>query len=71
MSDLTGTGLDKETCEDVKQVASKYGYTVVCDEEDQQRQEADLILPSGEHCEDVSKIASKVGVTVLCDENAK
>lgn len=30
---MNGMGLDKETCENVKKVASKVGYTVVCDEE--------------------------------------
>ena len=47
---MNGMGLDKETCENVKKVASKYGYTVVCDEKEQEREEADLILPASEHC---------------------
>ena len=67
---MNGMGLDKETCENVKTVASKYGYTVVCDEKEQEKEEADLVLPASEHCENVKKIASKVGYTVVCDEEA-
>lgn len=67
---MNGMGLDKETCQNVKKVASKYGYTVVCDEKEQELEDADLVLPASEQCESVKKVASKVGYTVVCDEEA-
>ena len=50
---MNGMGLDKETCQNVKKVASKYGYTVVCDEKEQELEDADLVLPASEQCESV------------------
>ena len=67
---MDGRALGKETCENVKEVASKFGYTIVCDEEDEKKQEADLVLPAGEPCENAKKVASKIGYTVVCDEEA-
>ena len=46
------------------------GYTVVCDEKEQELEDADLVLPASEQCESVKKVASKVGYTVVCDEEA-
>ena len=67
---MNGMGLDKETCENVKKTASKFGYTVVCDEKEQEREEADLFLPADEYCDNIKKVASKVGYQVVCDEEA-
>lgn len=57
----------EEQCNQVKKVVSKYGVTVVCDEEEEKRN-ADIILPASEQCENMKTVASKVGVTVVCDE---
>lgn len=70
---MDGRALGKETCENVKEVASKYGVQVVCDEKDQKEAEkaaADVVLPAGEGCDNAKEVASKVGVVVVCDEEA-
>ncbi len=66
---MDGKVLGRELCENVKTVASKYGYTVVCDETDE-RKNADVVLPAGEGCESAKKVVSKFGYTVVCDEKA-
>ena len=48
---------------------SKYGVTLVCDEEET-KEVADVVLPAGEQCENMKEVVSKVGVTVVCDEEA-
>lgn len=67
---MDGRGLGKETCENVKKVASKYGFALICDDEENEKQDADLVLPAGEPCENAKKVASKIGYTVVCDEEA-
>ena len=67
---MDGRVLGKEGCENVKEVASKFGMTVVCDEKEEERLNADVIMPAGEQCENVKEVASKVGVVVVCDEEA-
>ena len=67
---MDGRALGKEGCENVKEVASKFGMTVVCDEKEEERLHADVILPASEQCENMKTVASKVGVTVFCDEEA-
>lgn len=71
MAQIIGAEVNKDDCENVKRVVSKYGYQIVCDEEEEKKQEADIILPSGEECDSIVKVASKVGVSVVCDENAE
>ena len=66
---MDGRALGKEDCENAKEVVSKYGVTLVCDEEET-KETADVILPAGEQCENMKTVASKVGVTVVCDEEA-
>ena len=64
--------LGEEQCGNIKTIASKYGVTVVCNEEDERNKErefASVILPASEQCEKMKTVASKVGMTVLCDEN--
>ena len=60
--------LGEEQCNQVKKVVSKYGVTVVCDEKEEEKRNADIILPASEQCENMKTVASKVGVTVVCDE---
>lgn len=70
---MDGRMLGDETCQNVKEVASKFGMQVVCDEKDEKEAEkaaADVVLPGGEMCENAKEVASKVGVVVVCDEEA-
>lgn len=70
---MDGRGLGEETCKNMKEVASKYGVQIVCDENDEQelaKAEADVVMPAGEECENTKLVASKVGVVVVCDEEA-
>jgi bifunctional pyridoxal-dependent enzyme with beta-cystathionase and maltose regulon repressor activities len=67
---IDGKFLGEEQCENVKEVVSKFGVTVVCDEKEEERLHADVILPASEQCENMKTVASKVGVTVVCDEEA-
>lgn len=62
--------LDEEQCENVKKVVSKYGISVVCDEKEEEKRNADIVLPASEQCENMKTIASKVGMSVVCDEEA-
>ena len=59
-----------EQCESMKEIGSKFGVTVVCDEKEEEKVNADVILPASEICENVKEVASKHGVTVVCDEEA-
>ncbi len=59
-----------EQCVSVKEVASKFGVTVVCDEKEEEKLRADVILPASEQCDNMKEVASKVGVVVVCDEEA-
>lgn len=60
--------LGDEQCKNVKNIASKYGVTVVCDEKEEEKRNADIILPASKQCENMKTIASKIGVTIVCDE---
>lgn len=60
--------LGEEQCGKVKEIVSKYGVKVVCDEKDEELLNADVVMPASPHCEDMKKVASKHGVTVVCDE---
>lgn len=64
---VNGLELDmtEENCNNMKEAVSKYGVTVVCEEEEQK---ADIVMPAGEQCEDVKALASKYGTVVLCQE---
>lgn len=66
---LDGTEFDKEVCENMKAAASKYGMTVVCNEEDEKGL-ADITLPADENCEHMREVALKSGKVIVCDENA-
>lgn len=69
-TDLGDNTFSEEECKKVQKVTSKYGVQVVCNEEDEAKEEADLVLPAGEGCENVKKVASKLGYQVVCDEEA-
>ena len=63
--------LGEEQCKEIKKVVSKYGVSVVCNEQDiveKEKHEAQVVLPASEQCEKMKTVASKVGVTVVCDE---
>lgn len=64
--------LGEKQCQGMKKVVSKYGVSVVCNEEDKKEREkatANIIMPASEECEKMKTVASKVGVAVVCDEN--
>ena len=66
---IDGKLLGEETCENMKETTSKWGITIVCDEEDE-KELADIVLPAGEECENIKEVASKIGKVVVCDEEA-
>ncbi|MBQ3206289.1 MAG: hypothetical protein IJB37_07040 [Peptococcaceae bacterium] len=66
---VDGRGLGEEQCKESKKAMSKYGVTLVCDEEDE-KPTVDGVMTAGENCENVKVIASKHGLTVVCDEDA-
>ena len=59
----------KEECEHTREVASKYGIQVFCNEEETAENQLEIHLPESEACENEKKIASKYGVQLVCDEN--
>lgn len=67
-TDLGESTFNDDECKKMKNMVSKYGVQVVCDEEEEP--EADLTLPAGDGCESVKKVASKLGYQVVCDEEA-
>ena len=69
-ADLGDNLLGEEECKKVQKVVSKYGVQVVCSEEEEAKEEADLVLPAGDGCANVKKVASKLGYQVVCDEEA-
>ena len=68
-TDLGDHVFGEEDCKKMQKVVSKYGVQVVCSEEEE-KEEADLVLPASEGCENVKKVASKLGYQVVCDEEA-
>lgn len=67
---VDGKILGEEECKKAKEVVSKYGLTVVCDEAEEAKRNADIVMPAGEECENTKKAVSKHGVVVVCDEEA-
>ena len=66
---IEGKDLEKDYCEKLKVATSKFGMTVVCDEDDE-KELTDIILPADENCENIKVVASKAGKVVVCDEEA-
>lgn len=53
-------------CENAKQVASRYGYHIVCDDDDAVETENTQSTDDG--CENAKQVASRFGVHVVCDD---
>ena len=51
--------VNEDECQNFKETLSKYGKTVVCDEEDE-KLDADIVLPGGEGCETTKEIAQSL-----------
>ena len=62
--------VEDEYCEDVREVASKVGVQVVCnDEDDAKEEQANAIhVQDFDGCDNVVETASKFGVQVVCDD---
>ena len=58
--------VDDEYCEDMKEVASKAGVTVVCNDDD--IEEEGVRVPNFDGCENMKETASRFGVQVVCDD---
>ncbi len=52
-----------EGCKNAQRVASKYGYTIVCDED-----EVEEAKKVADGCTNAQEVASKYGYTVVCDD---
>lgn len=59
--------VEDEYCQDVKEVATKVGVTVVCDVEDEVEEEG-LHVQNFDGCDNMKETASKFGVSVVCDD---
>ena len=57
----------EETCKQAQKVVSKYGYTILCDEDD-----VDNAIVVAEGCESFQEARDKWGMqyTILCDDEA-
>ena len=67
LSKLAGEG-KLEECEHTREVASKFGIQVVCDEAEAEAGHPQLHVSEGEDCENSKNVATKYGVQVICDE---
>lgn len=65
---VDGKSLGKEECEKTKQVVSKYGVTVVCDEKEEERRNADIVMPASAECDNLKEVADDFGIAVVCDD---
>lgn len=65
--------VEDEYCEDVKEVASKVGVQVVCNDEDSDAADDKnaIHVQDFEGCDNVVETASKFGVQVVCDDEEK
>lgn len=59
-------GLSKTDCENAKTAVSKYGVSIICDE--QMEKEPDVKMPASENCENLKRTVSKYGVSVVCED---
>ena len=55
-----------EQCKNIKEITSKYGVTVICDEEENKK--PDIVMPTNENCEKLKEVVGKYGVKLLCKE---
>lgn len=68
---VDGKVLGNEQCEQAKEVVSKYGVTVVCDEEDEKakvKADADIVIPASAECDNLKEVADDFGIAVVCDD---
>ncbi|MBQ2859721.1 MAG: hypothetical protein IJE80_00990 [Peptococcaceae bacterium] len=68
---IDGKILGDEQCEQAKEVVSKYGVTVVCDEEDEKEKakaDADIVIPASAECDNLREVADDFGIAVVCDD---
>jgi hypothetical protein len=71
--DLRGIA-EEDKCENAKEVASRVGIQVLCNDEDAMDAENpdDAIhVPDYDGCENTVKVASKLGVQIVCDDNSE
>lgn len=62
-------GMNEEQCQETKRAVSKYGISVVCNEEEEELKErADIVISANEGCEEIKTTVGKYGVSVLCEE---
>lgn len=52
-----------EGCENAKEVASRFGFQIVCDEEEEVELES-----ADAGCENAKQVASRHGMQVVCDD---
>ena len=56
-------------CENAKQVASIYGYHIVCDDDEVIiGQKSDDTVTNDEGCENAKSVASKYGYQMVCED---
>lgn len=67
--DLRGIS-DEEKCEDAREVASKVGIQIVCNDEENDLEKTEKVVhvPDYDGCEDARVVASKFNVQVVCDD---
>lgn len=67
--DLRGIS-DEEKCEDAREVASKVGIQIVCNDEENDLEKMGKVVhvPDYDGCEDARVVASKFNVQVVCDD---
>lgn len=61
-------GMSEEQCLETKKIVSKYGISIVCDENEVLAKEPDIVMPASEMCEDMRQTVGKYGVTVVCED---
>ncbi len=65
MMTLAKDVLGEDGCENAAKVASKYGYQIVCDDDEEKEEAAKETDPN---CEKAANVASKYGYMINCDE---
>lgn len=65
--DLRGVS-DENKCEDAREVASKVGIQIVCNDEESDDNAGAIHVPNYDGCTETKEVASKFGVQVVCDD---
>ena len=58
--------LGEDGCENAAKVASKSGYQIVCDDDEEEKVEE--AKENDPNCEHAAKVASKYGYMINCDD---